>query len=97
MNFRNRVGKENFDLRSTMMNYYYRGSTGLLFLVRTSKLLGVLFQLLGKSIVGWKYLGSLVSLSSSKIIGLPHGDWFFSGKVHSKLNRHDPHLHRHFN
>lgn len=79
------------------MNYYYHRSIGWLFLVRISKLLRVLFQLLEKSNVGWKYLGSLVSLSSSKIIGLLHGDRFLSGKVHSKLNRHDTHLHRHFN
>lgn len=45
MNFRKYVGKETFDLRSTMMNYYYLGSIGLLFLALTSKLLGVLFQL----------------------------------------------------
>lgn len=80
-----------------MMNYYYHGSVGLLFLGQTSKFLRVLLQLLEKSNVGWKYQGSLVSLSSSKIIGLLHGDRFLSAKVHSKLNRHDTHLHIHFN
>ena len=63
MYFKKCLGKENVDVRDTMMNHCHHGPDSFVFFVLTFKLLGS-HSIVGKSNLEWKNVGPSASVSS---------------------------------